>query len=223
MIARYRWLLFDADGTLFDFERAETNALARTFAQFDLPLASDLQDTYRVINQQCWQALERGELTPEALQTRRFELLFVAEGIAGDAEAFSAAYLENLAQAADLLDGAAEVLAALRDRYRFAIITNGLAAVQHGRLARSTIRADIAALIISEEVGSAKPAPGIFDAAFAAMGDPARAEVLLIGDSLTSDIRGGATTASTRAGSIPGRSRGPRACRSPTRSAGWLS
>ena len=190
MIVRYRWLLFDADGTLFDFERAETSALARTFAQFDLPLAPDLQDTYRVINQQCWQALERGELTPETLQTRRFELLFAAEGIAGGAEAFSAAYLENLAQAADLLDGAAEVLAALRDRYRFAIITNGLAAVQHGRLARSAIRADVAALTISEEVGSAKPAPGIFDAAFAAMGNPAKGEVLMIGDSLTSDIRG---------------------------------
>ena len=48
MTTRYRWLLFDADGTLFDFERAETSALARTFAQFDLPLAPDLQDTYRV-------------------------------------------------------------------------------------------------------------------------------------------------------------------------------
>ena len=190
MSTPYRWLLFDADGTLFDFERAETSALARTFAQFDLPLAPDLQDTYRVINQQCWQALERGELTPETLQTRRFELLFAAEGIAGEAQPFSTAYLANLAQMADLLDGAAEVLAALRDRYRFAIITNGLAAVQHGRLARSAIRDDIAALIISEEVGSAKPAPGIFDAAFAAMGGPAKGEVLMIGDSLTSDIRG---------------------------------
>ena len=111
------------------------------------------------------------------MQTRRFELLFAAEGIAGDAEPFSAAYLGNLAQPADLLDGAAEVLAVLRDRYRFAIITNGLAAAQHGRLARSANRADIAALIISEEVGSAKPAPGIFEAAFAAMGGPAKGEV----------------------------------------------
>jgi 2-haloacid dehalogenase len=190
MITRYRWLLFDADGTLFDFERAETSALASTFLQFDLQMTGETAEVYREVNRRCWQALERGELSPEALRTRRFELLFAAVGITADVETFGAGYLENLAQAAHLLDGAAEVLAALRDRYRFAIITNGLAAVQHGRLARSAIRDDIAALIISEEVGSAKPAPGIFDAAFAAMGDPCKAEVLMIGDSLTSDIQG---------------------------------
>ena len=186
----YRWLLFDADGTLFDFERAEVGALARTFAQFDLPMAPGTPEAYRDVNRQCWQALERGELSPEALRTRRFELLFAAEGIAGEAEVFGAAYLRNLAEAADLLDGAAEVLAALRSHYRFAIITNGLAAVQHGRLARSAIRDDIAVLIISEEVGSAKPEAGIFDAAFMAMGHPAKSEVLMIGDSLTADMQG---------------------------------
>lgn len=190
MNPRYRWLLFDADGTLFDYERAEASALARTFARFALPLAPGTVDAYRAINHRCWQALERGEITPEALRTRRFALLFDATGLGADVERFSAAYLENLADAAELVDGATEVLAALRDRYRFAIITNGLRTVQRGRLARSAIRDDIAALVISEEVGSAKPAPGIFDAAFAAMGHPAKGEVLMIGDSLTSDIRG---------------------------------
>jgi 2-haloacid dehalogenase len=186
----YRWLLFDADGTLFDFERAETSALARTFAQFGLPMTPAAAEIYREVNRRCWQALERGELSPEALRTRRFELLFAEAGLAADADAFASRYLENLAQTADLLEGAAEVLAALRGRYRFAIITNGLRTVQRGRLARSAIRDDIAALIISEEVGSAKPERGIFDAAFAAMGGPAKAEVLLIGDSLSADIRG---------------------------------
>jgi 2-haloacid dehalogenase len=186
----YRWLLFDADGTLFDFGRAEVNALTRSFAQFDLPMTPAAAEIYREVNRRCWQALERGELSPEALRTRRFALLFAEAGLAADVDAFAAAYLENLAQTADLLEGAAEVLAALRGRYRFAIITNGLRTVQRGRLARSAIRADIAALIISEEVGAAKPEPGIFDAAFAAMGGPAKSEVLLIGDSLSADIRG---------------------------------
>lgn len=190
MTHRYRWLLFDADGTLFDFEQAEAGALARTFVRFNLPLAPNTADAYRAINAQCWQALERGELTPAALRTRRFELLFEAVGLSADIERFSAAYLEALSEMAELIDGAAEALAALRGRYRFAIITNGLRAVQRGRIARSAIRDDIAALIISEEVGSAKPAPGIFDAAFAAMGQPDKRDVLMIGDSLSSDIRG---------------------------------
>ncbi len=190
MKSHYRWLLFDADGTLFDYDRAEASALAATFNQFDLPLAPGTAGAYRSINQQCWLALERGEIKPEALKVRRFEMLFDAVGVQTDVARFSLTYLENLAQAAELMDGAAEILAALRERYRFAIITNGLKAVQRGRIARSAIRDDIAALIISEEVGSAKPAAGIFDAAFAAMGDPAKAEVLMIGDSLTSDIRG---------------------------------
>ena len=121
------------------------------------------------------------------------------------------------------MDGAEEVLAALRDRYRFAIITNGLRTVQHGRLARSTIRGDIAALVISEEVGSAKPAAGIFDAAFAAMGGPAKAEVLMIGDSLTSDIRGAYDYGIDACWLTRRACRGLMGCRSPTRSAGWTS
>ena len=190
MSSPYRWLLFDADGTLFDYDRAEASALARTFARFALPLAPGTAEAYRAINARCWQALERGEITPVALRSRRFALLFKAAGLSADVERFSAAYLDALTEAAELMDGAAEALAALRGRHRFAIITNGLQTVQRGRIARSAIRDDIAALIISEEVGSAKPAAGIFDAAFAAMGGPAKREVLMIGDSLTSDIRG---------------------------------
>lgn len=190
MSRSYRWLLFDADGTLFDYDAAEKSALERTFTQFALPMAPGTLDAYREINHQLWQALERQEITPESLRTRRFQRLFDAVGLRADVGRFSAAYLDHLATAAPLMAGAREVLAALRDRCRFAIITNGLRTVQRSRLARSAIRADIAALIISEEVGSAKPAAGIFDTAFAAMGQPSRSEVLMVGDSLTSDMQG---------------------------------
>jgi YjjG family noncanonical pyrimidine nucleotidase len=192
MIPSYRWLLFDADGTLFDYDRAEAHALTATFAQFGLPLAPGDHAVYREINGQVWQALERREIVPADIGRTRFARLFAALNLAAPVEPFSAAYLEHLALGSDLMDGAYDVLAALHGRYGCAVITNGLRAVQRSRFARATIRPFISHLIISEEVGSAKPAAGIFDAAFAALGWPAKGEVLMIGDSLSSDIRGAA-------------------------------
>ncbi|MFQ5436613.1 MAG: HAD family hydrolase, partial [Anaerolineae bacterium] len=78
MKTMYKWLLFDADGTLFDFAKAESKALANTFKQFDLPYSAAVGDIYRDINTQIWQALERGEITPNALRTTRFQRLFDA-------------------------------------------------------------------------------------------------------------------------------------------------
>jgi 2-haloacid dehalogenase len=71
------------------------------------------------------------------------------------------------------------------------IITNGLADVQRPRFARSAIGDCFADLVISEEVGAAKPHNRIFDIAFEKMQFPKQDEVLIIGDSLSSDIEGG--------------------------------
>lgn len=187
---RYTWLLFDADGTLFDYDQAEASALQRTFDQYGLPWQANSLPLYHQINAQMWQALERGQITPAVLGTRRFELLFEALALPPLPAAFSASYLQHLAESAQLMEGAQALLQNLHVHYRLAILTNGLKAVQRPRLERSGLRPYIAELIISEEVGAAKPDPAIFDAALARMGWPARASVLMIGDSLTSDIRG---------------------------------
>jgi YjjG family noncanonical pyrimidine nucleotidase len=192
MRKHYPWLWFDADGTLFDFDRAESLALRQAFESLNLAFGDEYLDVYRRINGQLWQALERREITPGALQVRRFELLIEALHLACPPSELSAAYVERLALCVDLIDGAYEVLQALQGTHRIAIVTNGLQAVQRGRLAHSAIRAFISELIISEEVGAAKPKPAFFEAAFARLGHPARSEVLLIGDSLSSDIQGGA-------------------------------
>jgi 2-haloacid dehalogenase len=188
----YQWLLFDADGTLFDYERAETVALSQAFERIGAAFEPGYLATYRRINQALWQALERGEITPGALKVRRFELLLAAVGIAHPPADFSAIYLQCLAACSELLDGADEVLQALRGKCQVAILTNGLQAVQRSRLARSAIRDCVAQLIISEEVGYAKPAREFFDAAFARLGNPSRRQVLMIGDNWSSDIQGAA-------------------------------
>lgn len=188
----YRWLLFDADGTLFDYDRAEMAALEAAFGRIGLRFQPNFLPLYRQINQDCWQALEQGRLKPEVLKVVRFEQFFAALGLNASAERFSAAYLECLAERSDLVEDALEVLDALRGQYEMAILTNGLRAVQRPRLARSAIRDHVREMIISEEIGAAKPAREFFDAAFARIGHPQPEQVLMIGDNWVSDIQGAA-------------------------------
>jgi YjjG family noncanonical pyrimidine nucleotidase len=186
----YQWLLFDADGTLFDYERAEAAALARAFQRYDIPFKPDFLKAYRGYNQTLWLALEKGLISPDALKVRRFELLFAALGMAHSAAEFSAVYLDCLAERSELIDGARDMLDALQSKCRMAILTNGLQAVQRARLARSAIREHISDIVVSEEIGFAKPAKEFFDAAFARLGNPSKREVLMIGDNWSSDIQG---------------------------------
>ncbi len=189
-MSRYQWLLFDADGTLFDYERSETVALTRAFSEIGSALDANSLAAYQRINSALWQALERGEVTPAIIKVRRFQQWFEAIGVTHSPEAFSARYLECLAECSELLADAAEVVQALQGKYRMAILTNGLQKVQTGRLARSAIRPHIAEMIISEEIGFSKPARGFFDVAMARLGQPDRRELLMIGDSWSSDIKG---------------------------------
>ncbi len=188
---QYTWLLFDADGTLFDYEQAEAQALRETFEQFGHPYLASHLALYRPINQQLWVDLERGAITPPALQVRRFELLLQALEIRDDAAAFGARYLQNLAGAWALIDGAEEMIRTLYQRYKLVVVTNGLRDVQRPRLNASPIGKYFADVVISEEIGVAKPSSGFFDAAFERMGHPDKRQVLMIGDSLSADIRGG--------------------------------
>lgn len=189
---RYRWLLFDADGTLFDYERAESVALAQAFRQIGLPFDPSHLAAYRRINQALWQEVEKGQLTPATVKVRRFELLLQTLQAAHSPAAFSANYLQCLANCSHLVEDAEQTLRTLHRNYRLAILTNGLKEVQRGRLALSPIRHYISELIISEEIGFAKPAREFFDIALARLGHPPKNQVLMIGDGWTSDILGAA-------------------------------
>lgn len=188
---KYRWVLFDADGTLFDYEKAEDAALRRTFAQLRCSYAPRFSELYRRINGQLWLHFEQGQIEAVPLRFRRFELLFESIDLDCDPELFSSRYLENLAMGTDLVDGAEDVVGVLYGKVGLALITNGFAEVQRPRLARSALRTYFGDPVISEEVGAAKPAAKIFDVAFERMEGPSKADVLMVGDSLTTDIQGG--------------------------------
>jgi YjjG family noncanonical pyrimidine nucleotidase len=191
MKKHYPWLWFDADNTLFDYNRAEATALQYTFSALQLPFEDSYLNIYREINSKLWQMLERQEITPAALRQRRFAQLLEALQLSGTPDQMSAIYLGHLAICAELMEGAYEVLEILSKTCQVAILTNGLQSVQRGRFARSTIQPFIRELIISEEIGVAKPHAAFFEVASARTGNPPISDILLIGDSLTSDMQGG--------------------------------
>ena len=188
----YSWLIFDADGTLFDYDRAETAAFRRTFEQGGHPFHDEYSNVYREVNSQIWREFERGEISANDLRVERFARLFARLLLNIDAAGFSASYLYNLGQQADLIDGAAEIVETLSRRFQMIVLTNGLRDVQKARMAGCGLQSFFAAVVISDEVGVAKPDPRIFDIAFESMGNPPRDEVLMIGNGLSSDIRGAA-------------------------------
>ena len=118
---RYQWLLFDADGTLFDYERAESAALGEAFRSIGAAFDPGYLATYQRINQALWRGVEKGEISPGFVKVRRFELLLQTIGLEHSPAAFSACYLECLRRRAPrLIEDAAEVVEALQGKYRLA-------------------------------------------------------------------------------------------------------
>ena len=122
----YSWLLFDADGTLFDYDQAEATALEQAFIQVGTAFEPAHLNAYREINTRVWREFEAGRITAERLRLRRFELLFETLGRSLTPAEFSPVYLRHLARASQLIEGAREIVPALCAKYRLALITNGL-------------------------------------------------------------------------------------------------
>ncbi len=190
--SRYSWIIFDADNTLFDFDRAERGALERTLGRFGMICDAEARAQFTAISARLWRAFESGAITSARLRVARFEELLAGRVPAVDPQLVSEAYLRELGGEAHLLPRAEEVVRRLAVSHQLLLATNGIADIQRRRFGAATIGDCFHDVVISDEIGIAKPHSGFFDEAFRRMGDPAREQVLLVGDSLTSDIAGGA-------------------------------
>lgn len=184
-------IFFDLDDTLLDFTRAEREALTRAFRRFDVDPTPAVLDRYHELNRQQWELLEEGKLTRPQVLLRRFDLLFAELGLDRSSRQVCDAYENLLAQGHWFVPGALELLEALSPRYELYLASNGAAAVQRSRLESAGILPYFKGVFISEEVGFDKPSPAFFRAVFAAVPSFSRETALMVGDSLTSDIRGG--------------------------------
>ena len=195
-MARYRILLFDADNTLFDFDRCEEEAFLLTVRTEGLTGGEALYKRYSSINADLWKRYERGEIGLDFLKIERFRLLLLSAGrenedvLSEKAAHLRDVYAEALANQAFLIPDAEELCRALCRDYALYIVTNGISRIQRGRFAKSGLEPYFRGMFVSEEIGAKKPEKRYFDAVFEALGEPEKAEVLVIGDSLTSDADG---------------------------------
>ncbi|MDY5611560.1 YjjG family noncanonical pyrimidine nucleotidase [Dysosmobacter sp.] len=184
-------IFFDLDDTLLDFSRAEAEALSRALRTFGIDPASAVLERYHVINREQWELLEEGVLTRPQVLTRRFDLLFEELGVHRSSREVCDCYESFLAEGHWFIPGAQTLLAKLAPRYDLYLASNGAAAVQRSRLKSAGIGPCFKHIFISEELGADKPSPDFFAAAFAAIPGFDPASAIMVGDSLTSDIRGG--------------------------------
>jgi len=191
MTLKYELLIFDADGTLFDFERSEEYAFFKTAEDAGRKFSMQDYEVYTRVNKAIWQEMELGLIDQNTLKAERFRRFFDKLKINEDEDKFAIGYLYNLSTAGFLIDGADDLLERLKGRFRMVLLTNGLTSVQERRLGTSPIRPYFEELVISESVGVSKPDPGIFEHTFEKIGCADKEKTLMIGDSLTSDILGG--------------------------------
>ena len=187
----YEILLLDLDDTILDFHKAEHDALTATLQAAGILPTEENISLFSRINDAHWKRLERGEITRSQVLYGRFRELFDTLGMTGQTDRIAEAYMENLAAGHTYLPGAEEALAALQKKYRLYLVSNGTAVVQHRRLKESGAVNYFADVFISQEIGVNKPVKAYFDACFARIPDFAQDKVLIVGDSLSSDIRGG--------------------------------
>lgn len=187
----YSTVLFDLDHTLLDSDASELLAFDHAMQLSGVEEPGQHLELYLNINRALWAAVERQELTPNNVRTARFEQLVVAASLDADPAALADAFAAGLGSFGELYSGARAMLDTLAGTATLALVTNGLSEVQRARIERLGLANYFDVVVISAEVGASKPSPAIFDVTFALLGSPPKPSVLMVGDSLTSDIRGG--------------------------------
>lgn len=186
-------LLWDIDGTLLNFEKSENYAIKKCFEIFGIGVCTDeMVARYSPINRKYWEMLERGEITKPEVFRNRFKEFFEAENIDFDrVDDFNNEYQVRLGDKFFFCDNGLETVVALKGKVRQYAVTNGTFTAQSRKLTQSGLIDIFDDVFISDEIGFEKPSIEFFEAIQGKTGPFKPDEVMIVGDSLTSDIRGG--------------------------------
>ena len=183
-------ILLDLDRTLLDFDLAMDTAIRQVLTQFGCKDIEDGAREYAQINARYWKMLERKEITFERLEVERFKDLADYCGFDVQKEVLAECYMSNLAKNAQKLQGADVVLDYLYPRYPLSLVTNGIARITRSRCAIAGFMPYFENLFISSEIGVSKPDKSYFEYVLNALNIEDPSQVLIIGDSLSADIKG---------------------------------
>ncbi|MDB2387061.1 pyrimidine 5'-nucleotidase [Shewanella sp.] len=184
---KYKWILFDADETLFHFDAF--TGLQRMFARVKVNFTADDYQQYQALNKSLWDTYQDGHITASQLKDARFSAWANKLGVS--TQQLNNDFLTAMAEICTLLPGAEHLIKQLVGKVNLGIITNGFTDLQTIRLENVGFTGIFSPLVISEEVGVAKPARAIFEYALRQMDHPQRQQVLMVGDNPYSDIQGG--------------------------------
>ncbi|WP_235295699.1 YjjG family noncanonical pyrimidine nucleotidase [Portibacter marinus] len=191
-MSEIKHLFFDLDNTILDFSYASHRAFSATMSHFSRPEEQHYQ-IYSEGNAKVWREFEMGLISAQKLRGKRFQVFLDRMGWEEDGYKWNEVYLHHVVNNNKFIDGAESLLNRLREKYHIHIVTNGLKEVQRPRLKKAGISSLLSSITVSDEIGYAKPNRGFFKIAMRNGQVSNPAEVLMIGDSYHSDIRGGAS------------------------------
>jgi len=189
---KYTTLYFDLDNTILDFTAAEYNAIRTLLKQHGLPSSDDIVSVYSAINQSWWERFEKGEIKKQEIFAGRFEDLLKKFNFLGNAQKMADDYFVLLSMGYDIISGAKEALTYLKEKgYTICITTNGVSSTQYRRIDGCGLKRYFDYVFVSEDAGHQKPEKEYFEYVMSNTPEKDKSKILVIGDSLSSDILGG--------------------------------
>lgn len=188
---KYELLLFDADGTLFDFRRAMYESVSQVIKAVGLEPTEKILVDYNNINNEMWRRHENGEISKAEMRTLRFKQFAALYNINKNPDELDSMYLLNLGRCPYLIEDAETLCKKLKEKYRMAIVTNGIAPMQRIRFNASKIADCFEKIFISDEMNARKPQNEYFEKVFNEYPDIDKSKILILGDTPSIDIKGG--------------------------------